>query len=203
MMKGISTILMAGLLLTMYSAAISPNLATAQQGGNMTAPTGGASACDVGTTNGAQTTTTIPPPTGAPGGSTAGDTTIGVEGAPDAGTTTATGEPGGNQSLTEVRNHIEDACISAQNNDMQGVLMHLSIAVSILEAAGVQANMTTMTTSPGFTGNATDFLAEDPQEATGGAAGQQGFTGNATDFLENIPTEEEATGGAAGPQVRP
>jgi hypothetical protein len=38
--------------------------------------------------------------------------------------------------------HIEEACMAAQNNDMQGVLMHLNLALNVLEATGAQGNMT-------------------------------------------------------------
>jgi hypothetical protein len=60
-------------------------------------------------------------------------------------TTSTTGGAtgGGNQSTTsEVRLHIEEACMAAQNNDMQGVLMHLNLALNVLEASGTQGNMT-------------------------------------------------------------
>ena len=37
--------------------------------------------------------------------------------------------------------HIEEACMAAQNGDMQGVLMHLNLALNVLEASGTQGNI--------------------------------------------------------------
>src|SRR5215208_4191660 len=39
---------------------------------------------------------------------------------------------GGNQSTSEVREYIEAACMAAQNNDTQGVLMQLNLALNSL-----------------------------------------------------------------------
>src|SRR5918994_1415322 len=60
--------------------------------------------------------------------------------------TALAGGVGGNQS--EVRMHIEEARIALQNNDTQGALMHLDLALSRLGGAGgTQGNMTTGTTT--------------------------------------------------------
>jgi plastocyanin len=81
--------------------------------------------------------------TGGGGGAqnaTTNATTTGGGGATNASSTTG---GGGNQSTTsEVRMHIEEACMAAQNGDMQGVLLHLNLALNVLEA-GTQGNMTT------------------------------------------------------------
>jgi hypothetical protein len=66
--------------------------------------------------------------------------------------TTSTGG-GGNQSTSEVRLHIEEACMAAQNGDMQGVLMHLNLALSALEG-GTQGNMTSTTGATNATSTA-------------------------------------------------
>src|SRR5919197_35672 len=58
-------------------------------------------------------------------------------------TTTAGGAAGGgNQSSTasQVRMHIEEACMAAQNNDTQGVLMHLNLALNALGRGTSAAN---------------------------------------------------------------
>jgi hypothetical protein len=66
--------------------------------------------------------------------------------------TTSTGG-GGNQSTSEVRLHIEEACMAAQNGDMQGVLMHLNLALNALEG-GTQGNMTSTTGATNATSTA-------------------------------------------------
>jgi hypothetical protein len=65
----------------------------------------------------------------------------------------ATSSMGGNQS--EVRMHVEEARIALQNNDIQGALMHLDLAIGLV-GAGTQGNMTSpgnMTSAAGSTIN--------------------------------------------------
>ena len=69
------------------------------------------------------------------------------------GTTIQTG--GGNQSTSEARSHIEQACMALQNNDIQGALMELDLALNALVSSS------NVTTTAG--GNATN--------ATGGGGG--------------------------------
>jgi plastocyanin len=108
-------IVAAGLLSLISSYYQQPAIAQQQNmtGGNATTTGGGGggqSACAPTQTGGGQNATT----------STAG---------------------GGNQSTTsQVRLHIEEACMAAQNGDMQGVLMHLNLALNALGG-----NMTTTT----------------------------------------------------------
>lgn len=92
---------------------------------------------------------------GAGGGGTAGGIITGsgttTGGAATMGTTNATstttaegGAGGGNQSTTsEVRLHIEEACMALQTGDMQGALMHLDLALNALDSSAQQGNMTT------------------------------------------------------------
>jgi hypothetical protein len=56
----------------------------------------------------------------------------------------ATGAAGGNQS--EVMMHLEEVRTALQNNDIQGALMHLDLALNILDA-DTQGNMTSTTPS--------------------------------------------------------
>jgi hypothetical protein len=80
---------------------------------------------------------------GAQSSSTCNSTQTGGGGGQNATTSPAGGATTGNQSTTsEVRMHIEEACMAAQNNDVQGVLMHLNLALNVLEASGTQGNMT-------------------------------------------------------------
>lgn len=69
----------------------------------------------------------------------------------EGGATTAGAAAAGNQSTTsEIRMHIEQACMAAQNNDTQGVLMNLTLALNALGGGDVtQGNMTTATTAGG------------------------------------------------------
>jgi hypothetical protein len=100
---------------------------------NITATTGG-----VGST-GAQSACT-PTQTGGGGGgtnATAGNTTTATTGTMTANATTTAGG-GGNQTTSSPTQLIEQACIAAQNNDTQGVLMNLNLALNALGG-----NMTT------------------------------------------------------------
>ena len=81
--------------------------------------------------------------------------------------TTLAGGVGGNQS--EVRMHIEEARIALQNNDTQGALMQLDLALSTLGGAGgTQGNMTTGTTIADT--DATNTNSEDGIPPVGGTS---------------------------------
>ena len=81
--------------------------------------------------------------------------------------TAIAGGVGGNQS--EVRMHIEEARIALQNNDTQGALMQLDLALSTLGGAGgTQGNMTTGTTIAGT--DATNTNSEDGIPPVGGTS---------------------------------
>jgi hypothetical protein len=81
--------------------------------------------------------------------------------------TAIAGRIGGNQS--EVRMHIEEARIALQNNDTQGALMQLDLALSTLGGAGgTQGNMTTGTTIAGT--DATNTNSEDGIPPVGGTS---------------------------------
>ncbi len=99
-------------------------------------------------------------PTQTGGGGIAGDTITGGGGDATTGTTNATstattaGEGGVNQSRTsEVRLHIEEACMALQNNDMQGagIQLNLVLYTSVISTS----NMTAITN----VGNATNATA--------------------------------------------
>ena len=68
-----------------------------------------------------------------------------------AGGNATTGAAGGNMS--EVRLQIEEARTALQNNDTQGAMMNLDLALNTLGAAGAQGNMTS--TAGGNATNAT------------------------------------------------
>src|SRR5215211_2182358 len=81
--------------------------------------------------------------------------------------TAIAGGVGGNQS--EVRMHIEEARMALQNNDTQGALMQLDLALSTLGGAGgTQGNMTTGTTITGT--DATNTNSEDGILTVGGTS---------------------------------
>jgi hypothetical protein len=70
-------------------------------------------------------------------------------------TTMAGGGAEGNDSVSQVRMHLEEARTALQNNDNQGALMHLDLALNALGAAsGTELNMTATTggTEGGTTG---------------------------------------------------
>lgn len=105
--------------------------------------------------------------TGGGGGNGTTDTTTTTGGAgTQGGNATTTGAAGGNQS--EVRIHIEEARRALQNNDTQGALMHLDLALSTLGGAeGTEGNMTTGSTIAGT--DATNTDSEDAIPSVGGA----------------------------------
>ena len=64
--------------------------------------------------------------------STTATTTMGGAATTDMNTTNTTDE--GNQPLSEVAIHIQEACLAAHNNDIPGVLLHLNLALDALNA---------------------------------------------------------------------
>jgi len=62
--------------------------------------------------------------------------------------TTTSGAAGGNQS--EVLMHLEEVRTALQNNDIQGAMMHLDLAMNLL-GGGTQGNMTSTTGSTNST----------------------------------------------------
>jgi hypothetical protein len=96
--------------------------------------------------------------TGGTGGTTGGatNTTTGGGGATQDGNATMTGGGAeGNDSVSQVRMHLEEARTALQNNDNQGALMHLDLALNALGgASGAEMNITATTggTEGGTTG---------------------------------------------------
>jgi hypothetical protein len=86
-------------------------------------------------------------------------------------TNTTTTSAGGNQSTTEVRSLIEQARATLQNNDIQGALMNLNLALDALEPAGdgEQSNMTA--TQNEITDGTTTTTTEAGTIGSGGAGG--------------------------------
>jgi hypothetical protein len=123
-------------LINSYHPAIAQNMTSnATTTGNATTnatTTGGGgaeSACAPTTTTGGGGTNATTNATTTGGGSanaTAGNASTATN------ATSAIEGGGGNQSTSEVREHIEAACMAAQNNDTQGVLMQLNLALNSL-----------------------------------------------------------------------
>ena len=77
--------------------------------------------------------------TGTTGGATTNDTATTTMG----GGNTTTGGAGGNDSMSQVRMHLEEARTALQNNDTQGALMHLDLAINAMGGASpIQGNLT-------------------------------------------------------------
>ena len=57
----------------------------------------------------------------------------------------------GNQSTSEVRDHIQEACIALQVGDTQGALMFLDMALSALGDGGTQGGGNMTNTPAGLT----------------------------------------------------
>jgi hypothetical protein len=173
--KAIASLSMAGIIvaaallsgmLSLISSYPQPALAQQQNmtgtnaattASNATGGGGAQSACTPSQTGGGQNATTNATTTG--GGSaatTGGNATMGTN---DTSTDTAGGGEG-NQS--DVRGYIEQACMAAQNGDMQGVMMQLNLALNALEAK--------LTTTAEVANNATNAAGSEFNEEEGGRA---------------------------------
>jgi hypothetical protein len=159
--------LLSGLsLLNSYQPALAQQNMTSNATTTTTSPTttgggtGAESACaptQIAGAGGAQNSTTNATTTGDGGAdATTGNATMATNATTVTNATTA---GGGNQSTSEVIMHIEQACIAAQNNDTQGVLMNLNLALNALGG-----NMTT-------TAGGED---EDEEEGEGGEDEEEG-----------------------------
>ena len=100
--------------------------------------------------------------------------------------TTAAG--GANQSTSDVRMNIEQARMALQNNDTQGAMMYLDMALNAL-GGGTQSNMTNAT---GGTTNATTG------GSTGGGGGTTGGGGSTTGGGATDGGGGGTTGGGGG-----
>ena len=170
-------IVTAAILLSGLSLIGSYPQALAQQ--DMTGTTGGAGTEGGGTTGG--TTGGA----GTEGGGTTGGTTGGAT-TTDTATTTmgggnaTTGGAGGNDSMSQVRMHLEEARTALQNNDTQGALMHLDLALNAMGGASpIQGNLTGSTGGTG--GNMTTGGG-----TTGGTTGGAGTEGGGGGVLEGV-----------------
>jgi hypothetical protein len=157
--------LLSGLsLLNSYQPALAQQNMTSNATTTTTSPTttgggtGAESACaptQIAGGGGAQNSTTNATTTGDGGAdATTGNATMATNATTVTNATTA---GGGNQSTSEVIMHIEQACIAAQNNDTQGVLMNLNLALNALGG--------NMTTTAG---------GEDEEEGEGGEDEEEG-----------------------------
>jgi hypothetical protein len=157
--------LLSGLsLLNSYQPALAQQNMTSNATTTTTSPTttgggtGAESACaptQIAGAGGAQNSTTNATTTGDGGAdATTGNATMATNATTVTNATTA---GGGNQSTSEVIMHIEQACIAAQNNDTQGVLMNLNLALNALGG--------NMTTTAG---------GEDEEEGEGGEDEEEG-----------------------------
>jgi hypothetical protein len=61
-------------------------------------------------------------------------------------------------TLSEVRMHLEEACMAAQNDDMQGVFMHLNLALKALGGGSTQENTNSTTGSTTHTTTGTEAV---------------------------------------------
>jgi hypothetical protein len=121
---------------------------------------------------------------GTEGGTTGGATPQGGN-----ATTTAGGSGGvHNDSLSQIRMHVEEARKALQNNDTQGVTMHLDLIYNAVGGAGVLevSNMTAIDTTAA--GNATNMTAA-------GNATNMTAAGNATNMTA---AGNATTGGTEG-----
>jgi hypothetical protein len=125
---------------------------------------------------------------GTTGGSTGGATTNDTGPTAMGGGNATTAGAEGNDSMSQVRMHLEEARTALQNNDTQGALMHLDLAINAMGGASpIQGNLTgttgstagNMTTGGGATGGT------EGGGATGGTEGG-GATGGGGGILEGI-----------------
>jgi hypothetical protein len=112
---------------------------------------------------------------GGDGATTGGGTEGGARGGatPQDGNATAAGGAGGDDSLSQIRMHLESARTALQNNDTQGAMLYLELADNALGGAGALqgSNMTAAGTT---TGGATNMTTTGGNQtaAAGGVGGQ-------------------------------
>ena len=155
----IGAIVTAALLLSglsLISSSYQP--ATAQQQG-MTTGAGGSSGA---TTDG-----------GTEGGATGGATPQGGNATAAAG---GAGGEGGDDSLSQIRMHIESARTALQNNDTQGAMLYMELVDNALGGAGALqgSNMTAADTT---TGGATNMTATGGNQTAAGGGQLEGIFG--------------------------
>jgi len=119
---------------------------------------------------------------GTEGGTTGGATTNDTATSTMGGGNTTTGGAEGNDSMSQVRMHLEEARTAIQNNDTQGALMHLDLAINAMGGASpIQGNLTgaeggttggNMTTGGGGTEGGTTGGGGGPLEGIFGGSGQ-------------------------------
>ena len=147
-----AALLLSGLSLisSSYQPAIAQQLDTTTGGGS---GGGGGATTDSGTE----------------GGATGGTT-------PQAGNATTAGGAGENDSLSQIRMHVEEARTALQNNDTQGVMMHLDLIYNAVGGVGAlrDSNMTAIDTTAA--GNATNMTAAG-NATTGGTEGEEVLEG--------------------------
>ena len=110
------------------------------------------------------------PADGTEGGATGGDTPQGGNATTTAG---GAGGEGGDDSLSQIRMHIESALTALQNNDTQGAMLYLELADNALGGAGALQG-SNMTAAGNTTGGATNMTTAGGgnQTAAGGGGGQ-------------------------------
>jgi hypothetical protein len=126
-------------LINSYQPAIAQNMtgnATASTPPTTGGGTSAQSACAPVQTGGGggQNATTNATTTAATtmGGGGSANTTAGNASTATNATSAIGGGGGGIPSASEVREHIEEACMAAQGNDTEGVLLHLNLALNAL-----------------------------------------------------------------------
>jgi hypothetical protein len=128
--------------------------------------------------------------TGTTGGATTKDTATTTMG----GGNTTSGGAGGNDSMSQVRMHLEEARTALQNNDTQGALMHMDLAINAMGGASpIQGNLTGTEgggTTSGTTGGGTEGGGTEgggtTSGTTGGGTEGGGTTGGDGGILEGI-----------------
>ena len=87
-----------------------------------------------------------------------GENATTTTGAMGGNATTTTGAMGGNATgaavgnQAEVMMHLEEVRTALQNNDVQGAMIHLDLAMNLLGGGGTQSNMTSTAGSANSTG---------------------------------------------------
>jgi hypothetical protein len=127
-------------------------------------------------------------------GTTGGATTTDTATTTTGGGNATAGGAGGNDSMSQVRMHLEEARTALQNNDTQGALMHLDLSLNAMGGASpIQGNLTSttggtggnMTTGGGTTGGTTGGNMTTGGGTTGGTTGGAGTEGGGG-ILEGI-----------------
>ncbi len=188
--------LLSVLLIPISSSYQQPAMAQLQ---NTTDTNGTITSGGTPTTTGAGQSACTPAQRGAAGGTnaTSGSNTTRSTTETNATSTIAGGAAGNQSTTSQLRLLIEEACIAAQNNNTQGILMQLNRVLNALEGAGTQGNTSTAISALDLATTSTDgeeqLSVDRTSDAEGDDGADDGTGGNDRDGGDSTSTSSSST----------